>query len=128
MTEETFGPTIPVMRVHDVDQAVALANDSAFGLTASVWTRDLARGRAIARRINAGTVSVNDAQLHVGIGHLPMGGVGASGTGARGGVDGIRKFQQRRVVVTNRSPLGRELSWLPYGRTVSAALDRAVGR
>ena len=127
MTEETFGPTIPVMRVHDVDQAVALANDSAFGLTASVWTRDLARGRAIARRINAGTVSVNDAQLHVGIGHLPMGGVGASGTGARGGMDGIRKFQQRRVVVTNRSPLGRELSWLPYGRTVSAALDRAVG-
>ena len=64
MTEETFGPTLPVMRVRDADEAVALANDGPYGLQASVWTRDERRGEEIARRIEAGVVCVNDAQLN----------------------------------------------------------------
>lgn len=127
MREETFGPTLPVMAVRDAEQAVALANDSAYGLTASVWTRDLARGRDLARRIDAGTVSVNDAVVHLGIGHLPMGGHRASGTGVRNGVEGIHKYTRATVVVTNRSPLTRELAWLPYGELPSRVLDTAIG-
>ena len=127
MTEETFGPTLPVMRVHDEEQAIRLANDSAFGLTASVWTRDVARGEAIARRLRVGTANVNDSQMHAAMADLPMGGVGASGTGARNGLRGIRKYQQSTVVVTNRSPLTRELTWMPYRATVSKTMDALIG-
>ncbi len=66
MTEETFGPTLPVMRVADAEEAVALANDGRYGLQASVWTRDVDRGEALARRIEAGVACVNDAQLNYG--------------------------------------------------------------
>ena len=64
MTEETFGPTLPVMRVADAEEAVELANDGRYGLQASVWTRDVERGEALARRIEAGVACVNDAQLN----------------------------------------------------------------
>lgn len=127
MREETFGPLLPVMAVHDADQAIALANDSAFGLTASVWTRDVSRGQALARRINAATVSVNDANLHLALPHLPMAGQGASGTGARNGVEGIRKYVRSTVVVTNRIPGAAELLWMPYRKTASVVVDKAIG-
>lgn len=127
MTEETFGPVVPVMAVHDADQAVALANDSVFGLTASIWTGDAGRGRELARRINAATVSVNDAHTHLALGHLPMGGHAASGTGARNGVEGIRKYVRSTVVVTNRLPAAAELLWMPYRKTASVVVDKAIG-
>ena len=81
MTEETFGPTVPVMKVADADEAVRLANDSEYGLAASVWTKDAARGEEIARRIEAGAVCVNDAQLNYLALELPMGGWKSSGPG-----------------------------------------------
>ena len=73
MVEETFGPTLPVMRVRDAEQAVELANDGPYGLQASVWTRDHERGEQIARRVEAGTAMVNDAQLNYAALELPMG-------------------------------------------------------
>ena len=65
MREETFGPTLPVMKVRDVEEAIRLANDSSYGLSASVWTRDRARGEQIARRLEVGAVNVNDMFTNV---------------------------------------------------------------
>jgi acyl-CoA reductase-like NAD-dependent aldehyde dehydrogenase len=90
MTEETFGPTLPIMRVASVDEGVALANDSVYGLAASVWTRDIAKGEALARRLQAGAVSVNDTQSHYLALGLPMGGWKSSGIGTRQGPVAVR--------------------------------------
>ena len=79
MTDETFGPTLPIMKVGDAEEAVRLANDSAYGLAASVWTSDTARGEDVARRVEAGAVCVNDAQINYVALELPMGGWKASG-------------------------------------------------
>ena len=77
MREETFGPTLPVMRVADADEAVALANDSAYGLNSSVWTHDRRRGEQIARRLTSGNACVNDAVLSALALELPFGAAGA---------------------------------------------------
>ena len=99
MTEETFGPTLPVMRVGDAREAVRLANDGPYGLQASVWTRDTANGERIARQVEAGVCCVNDAQLNYGALELPMGGWKASGLGSRHGPDGIRKYAKRQSLM-----------------------------
>ena len=64
MTEETFGPTLPVVKVADEEEAIRLANDSRYGLSATVWTGDNARGERVARRLEAGAVNVNDAMVN----------------------------------------------------------------
>jgi acyl-CoA reductase-like NAD-dependent aldehyde dehydrogenase len=92
MREETFGPVLPVMAFESDEQAVALANDSEFGLGASVWTRDPSRGEALARRIQAGTVMVNDAVSCFGISEGPHGGVKASGIGRTHGRFGLEEM------------------------------------
>ena len=122
MTEETFGPTLPVMRVADAEEAVALANDGRYGLQASVWTRDTARGEALARRIEAGVACVNDAQLNYAALELPMGGWKQSGLGSRHGADGIRKYTRRQsILVTPGYAPAREVHMFPYIGEVTAA-------
>ena len=79
MTEETFGPTLPIMKVRDDEEAVRLANDSPYGLGASVFTRDTERGEAVARRLESGAANVNDAMINYTVLELPMGGAKASG-------------------------------------------------
>ena len=101
--EETFGPVAAVQRVRDDEHAVALINDSPFGLNGSVWTRDVARGRRIATRIEAGTVNVNEGYaLAWGSTAAPMGGVKASGLGRRHGADGIRATTWTQTVAVQR--------------------------
>ncbi len=95
MTEETFGPTLPIMKVRDEEEALRLANDSPYGLNSSVWTRDLERGEAVARRIEAGNACVNDALVNFLAQEAPFGGVKSSGVGARHSAEGIRKYTQR---------------------------------
>lgn len=127
MTEETFGPTLPVMRVSGADEAVALANDGEYGLQASVWTRDVARGEEIARRVEAGACCVNDAQINYAALELPMGGWKASGLGSRHGADGIRKYTARQsILVTPASAPPRELHYFPFNPVVTAQVVEAV--
>ena len=124
MTEETFGPTLPVMRIADAEEAVRLANDGPYGLQASVWTRDHERGEAIARRIDAGVSSVNDTQINYGAMELPMGGWKSSGLGSRHGADGIRKYTKRQsLMITPGYAPPRELHYFPY----SAAVSEQIG-
>jgi acyl-CoA reductase-like NAD-dependent aldehyde dehydrogenase len=123
MTEETFGPTLPIMKVRDVEEAVQLANDSPYGLGASVFTRDTARGEAIARRLEVGAANVNDALINYTVLELPMGGAKASGLGSRHGAGGIRKYcAQQAIVITPRLALKREIHMYPYRRRTSRLL------
>src|SRR5690349_24609173 len=126
MTEETFGPTLPIMRVSDAEEAVRLANDSPHGLAASVWTKDAARGEAIARRIEAGAVCVNDAQLNYLALELPMGGWKASGLGSRHGAGGIRKYARQQSLLVTRLAPKRDLHMFPYKASTTGLLGRAM--
>ena len=92
MTDETFGPTLPVMRVADADEAVARVNESRYGLGAAVFAPDSESGEAIARRLRVGAVCVNDAAINYFALEAPMGGIKQSGIGVRHGADGVRKF------------------------------------
>ena len=115
MQEETFGPTLPIMKIANAEEGVRLANDSAYGLQASVWTRDADRGEAMARRIEAGVVCVNDAQINYSALNLPMGGWKTSGVGTRHGANGIRKYTKTQsLLVTRRAPFKREPFMFPY--------------
>ncbi|HEY6797725.1 MAG TPA: aldehyde dehydrogenase family protein [Kineosporiaceae bacterium] len=114
MREETFGPTLPVMKVADADEAVRLANDSPYGLQATVLTGDPGRGRRIAARLEAGCVTINDAQTNYFALGLPMGGWKESGLGARHGAEGIRKYTRTQAVTLNRFPLRRDVHMMPY--------------
>ena len=105
MAEETFGPTLPVVKVANEDEAIRLANDSVYGLSATVWTGDTARGERIARRLDAGAVNVNDAMTNVFCPSLPMGGWKESGIGYRGGgAAGLIKFCRQQAITAPRIP------------------------
>jgi succinate-semialdehyde dehydrogenase/glutarate-semialdehyde dehydrogenase len=101
--EETFGPVVSVYRVGGDDEAVRLINDSRYGLNAAVWTKDLRRGAALARRISTGTVSVNESFTATwGSVGAPMGGRGQSGIGRRHGTDGLYRFTEVQNVAVQR--------------------------
>src|SRR5690606_38058852 len=100
---ETFGPVVSVYRFHDEADAIARANDGEYGLNGSVYTRDTARGRAIARQIKCGTVNVNEAfgATFASI-DAPMGGMRESGMGRRQGAEGIHRYTEAQAVGTQR--------------------------
>ncbi len=101
--EETFGPVVSVYRVRSDEEAVTLANDSRYGLNASIWTRDVARGRRLAEAVRAGTVNINDgyAAAWASIA-APMGGMKSSGVGRRHGAEGIHKYTESQNVAVQR--------------------------
>ena len=125
MREETFGPTLPIMRIADAEEGVRLANDSSYGLQASVWTGDVQRGEQLARRIEAGVVSVNDVQVNYLALNLPMGGWKASGLGTRHGAAGIRKYTKVQSLLMTRWGPKRELFMFPYTKRTTMLLRRA---
>ena len=128
MAEETFGPTLPVVKVANEDEAIRLANDSVYGLSATVWTGDTARGERIARRLDAGAVNVNDAMTNVFCPSLPMGGWKESGIGYRGGgAAGLIKFCRQQAITAPRIPTQKsEMLWYSaprrQGRFARAAM------
>jgi acyl-CoA reductase-like NAD-dependent aldehyde dehydrogenase len=126
MTEETFGPTLPIMKVADADEAVRLANDSPYGLAASVWTRDLDKGERIARQVEAGAVCVNDAMLNYAVLELPMGGWKASGLGSRHGAGGIRKYCAQQTLLVKRLAPKRDIHMFPYRKRTTRLIGRVL--
>jgi len=126
MTEETFGPTLPIMKVADAEEAIRLANDSPYGLAASVWTRDAARGEDVARRVEAGAVCVNDAQINYVALELPMGGWKASGLGSRHGAGGIRKYCDQQAILITRFAPKKDLHMFPNSKLKSGLIGRTL--
>jgi acyl-CoA reductase-like NAD-dependent aldehyde dehydrogenase len=132
MCEETFGPVLPVMAFDSDDEAVRLANDSEYGLAASVWTRDPARGESIARRIHAGTVMVNDVISCFGISEAPHGGVKASGIGHTHGRFGLEEMVRVKYLDVDQMPGMKKVWWYRYGpgfaRQMEGSLDMQFAR
>jgi acyl-CoA reductase-like NAD-dependent aldehyde dehydrogenase len=113
MTEETFGPVIPIMKVADAAEALRLANDSRYGLSASLFARGEANAEQLADQLHSGAVCVNDSLVNFIIPDAPMGGRKDSGFGYRHGADGIRKFCHQKTVVIDRFGLKEEFPWYP---------------
>ncbi len=131
--EETFGPVVSIYRFTDVEDAIARANDSAYGLNASVWSKSLRRGHEVAARLHAGTVNINEAYAAAwGSVDAPMGGVGESGLGRRHGSEGLLKYTEPQTLARQRlmnlAPPGR-VGYDRFARvmTVSLALLRRIG-
>jgi acyl-CoA reductase-like NAD-dependent aldehyde dehydrogenase len=125
MREETFGPVLPVMAVDSLEQAIRLANDNAYGLTASGWTRSADTARLLQRQLSAGVVSINDHLSSFGEPTAPWGGVKWSGIGRIHGLLGLREMVQPKYVSLDRGR-GPELWWYPYGEDLAPLLATAV--
>jgi acyl-CoA reductase-like NAD-dependent aldehyde dehydrogenase len=126
MQDETFGPILPVMKVHDETEALRLANDSRYGLNSSVWTKDLAKGERLASQLQAGSTCVNDAVTNYGAQELPFGGVKESGIGVRHSSAGIRKYCNAHAIVVTRFAMKRELYWFPFSKRTAKILERII--
>jgi len=123
MREETFGPVLPIMAFDSDDEAVGLANDSEYGLAASIFTRDSERGERMARRIHAGTVMVNDAISCFGISEAPHGGAKASGIGRTHGRFGLEEMVRVKYVDTDQMPSIKKVWWYGYGESFRRQME-----
>ncbi len=126
MGEETFGPVLPIMPFDSDDEAIKLANDSQFGLAASVWIKDRKRGEALARLIQAGTVMVNDVVSCFGISEAPHGGVKASGLGRTHGRFGLDEMVRVKYVDSDRVPGMKKVWWYGYGEKFSRQMEAFI--
>ncbi|MCB1170929.1 MAG: aldehyde dehydrogenase family protein, partial [Leptospiraceae bacterium] len=112
--DETFGPVIAVQRFKTEEEAIQLANETAYGLNASVWSGNGRRAKRVARSIKSGAVCINDVDANYIMSDLPFGGVKESGIGRVYGVEGLRAFTNMQSVLRDRLGLKKELWWFPY--------------
>jgi succinate-semialdehyde dehydrogenase/glutarate-semialdehyde dehydrogenase len=124
MREETFGPVLPIMKVKSLDDAVRLANDSEYGLTASGWTRDAETAERLQQRLAAGVVTINDCVSSFGEPTAPWGGVKQSGIGRTHGLAGLKEMVQVKYVSRDH-PTGTMLWWYPYGEEFGRVMSTA---
>jgi succinate-semialdehyde dehydrogenase/glutarate-semialdehyde dehydrogenase len=127
MRDETFGPVLPIMTFKTDDEAVRLANDSIYGLTASVFTSDIGRGRRVAERIDAGTVMINEVVYTHAIAQTPWGGVKQSGYGRTHGKLGLLELVSAQHIHVNRVPWLPDVWWFRYTKE-AADLFRGFAR
>jgi acyl-CoA reductase-like NAD-dependent aldehyde dehydrogenase len=129
MTEETFGPTLPIMKVGSVEEAIRLANDSEYGLSASVFSGDVDRAKDIALQLDCGAVNINDVIANLMCTTAPMGGWKTSGIGARfGGADGLRKYCRVETVVGPRTNVGAGGNYYSNSLTALTRMNRILTR
>jgi len=127
MREETFGPTLPIAIFTTEEEAIQLANESEFGLTASVWTKDLKKGNRVAEKILAGTVCVNEVLYTHGIGQTPWGGFKQSGYGRTHGKQGLMELVQPQHIHVNRFLFTPNVWWMPYS-SIAVETFRGLAR
>ncbi len=127
LNEETFGPVMPIMRVRDEDEAIRLANDCNFGLTGSIWTKDTKRGFELAKRMDTGSVDVNDFPQTYGSGEAPFGGVKASGIGQVNGPTGMRSYCHALPIQIDRFGGKQTAGHYPVTPKAAEDLSKFVG-
>ena len=129
MTEETFGPTLPIMKVATVEEAIRLSNDSPYGLSASVFSRDIERAKEIATQLDCGAVNINDVISNLMCTTAPMGGWKTSGIGARfGGAEGLRKYCRQETVIAPRTNVGAGGNYYNHSQTALARMNKLMTR
>jgi len=127
MREETFGPVLAVMRTDSMDQAVALANDSVYGLSGSVWSRDRKAARRLAERLHAGAVMINDHLMSHGLAETPWGGFKQSSVGRSHGEIGFAEMTQPQCIIDDLLPgVRKNLWWHPHGRDVYRTMTSLI--
>ncbi len=127
-SEETFGPIVTVTPFNSEEEAIALANDSCFGLSSSVWSNDTARAERVARALHAGSVSINNVMATHGNPALPFGGVKDSGFGRYKGEEGLYAFSNIKAVLIDKPRKNPEAYWYPYSPKKYRLLSRVMDR
>jgi len=127
MRDETFGPVLPIMTFKTDEEAIRLANDSIYGLTASVFTSDIARGKRLAERIDAGTIMVNEVVYTHAVAQTPWGGVKQSGYGRTHGRLGLLELVSAQHIHVNSMPRLADVWWFPYTKQ-AGTMFRAFAR
>jgi len=125
MVEETFGPLMPIMKVPSAGEAVRLANETRYGLNASLWSTDADRARRLARQIEAGNVCINDVIASYVAIEAPYGGIKESGVGRRKGVWELEEFTEPKTILEDIVGLSREPYWYPYSENLASGIDKA---
>jgi acyl-CoA reductase-like NAD-dependent aldehyde dehydrogenase len=127
MREETFGPILPIVIVANEAEAINLANDCKYGLSASVWTKNKARGEAVGRQLQSGSVTINETSLVYGALELPFGGRKSSGIGQVNGSNGLLNYSTVFPILTDRFGTSEEAVWHPYSEDKTDKLKKALG-
>jgi acyl-CoA reductase-like NAD-dependent aldehyde dehydrogenase len=126
MRDETFGPVLPIMRVSDDEQAISLANQSSYGLAANIWTQDKRKGVALAERLHAGSVCINDMTMTYGAPEAPFGGRRSSGVGQVNGVVGLRGYTHAQPILTDRFGGKQTADTYPYTFQKDARIQKLI--
>ncbi|MAI79062.1 MAG: aldehyde dehydrogenase [Deltaproteobacteria bacterium] len=124
MSEETFGPILPIMRVADEEEALRLANDSEYGLGGNIWTRDTSKGVRMAERMASGSVCVNDMTMTYGVQEAPFGGLKHSGVGQVNGETGLRGYSHAEPIIVDRRSGKMAESRYPYSAKTDSGMQK----